>query len=136
MRAIACLMFASATLFHAGIVRATEDVPIAIESSTPVEPAEPSRCDLKGTSRGFTIDFIEGLACDGTWKWRAQREGRHKIIVSLKDENTSTQRSSCAQKVRYKLLVTIASGTYEVQFKLPRGYGSPQKPVTVPSAKP
>lgn len=100
--------------------------------TAPVPGAVPSKLDVQATKGGLVVEMIEGLACDGSWKWRAHRTGSNGVTVRLSDENHSSMRTSCARMVHQRVAVSgLAPGTYHVHVRMPTGYGSLDRTVKV-----
>lgn len=106
---------------------------VHVDNLTAPMPGEaPSRLDVKATKGGLVVDMIDGLACDGSWVWRAHRAGPGRVTVTLSDENHSSVRSSCAGMVHDRVTVSgLPPGSYQVHVAMPTGYGSLDKRVTV-----
>lgn len=112
---------------------AAPSLPLRVENLTPPIPgAEPSRLDVKSVPGGLQVNMIEGLACDGSWIWRAHRTAQNAIVVQLTDDNHSSTRISCASMVHQKVTVSgLSAGSYEVHVALPTGYGAVDRQITV-----
>jgi len=100
--------------------------------TAPMPGAVLSKLDVQATPGGLVVEMIEGLACDGSWKWRARRAGSRAITIELSDENHSSMRTSCASMVHQRVTVSgLAPGAYHVHVAMPTGYSSLDRTVTV-----
>lgn len=136
VHARSAMAFASAILLVllGGACRSETALPVRVESLTPPMPGgRGAMLEARAVHGGLEVELIEGLACDGAWKWRATRTSASEVRVVLIDENRSPKRSSCASMVHQRVTVTLAPGRYRVRVVLPTGYASIDRQITVAS---